>query len=367
VSVADTIRARIRREGPIPFDTFMELALYDADGGFFATGGAARRDFITSPEVGSLFGACVAHAIDEQWHALGSPDPFLVVEAGAGSGVLARDVLRAAPECRDALRYVLVERAAPLRAAQATRLPLEPPDEALGPFFHRETEDDPAPVPRAGPIVAALEDLPAQRFIGVIIANELLDNLPFGIAEWNGDRWEEVRVALQGDEFTEILVPSELAFDAGVPVGTRVPIARGIAAWLEECARVLRRGVVILVDYMMDEPREGWLRTYRANVRGNQPLIDPGAQDITADVWLPDLAQHAQHVGLHLDETRSQAEWLRAHDIDRLVDEGRTLWDEGAARGDLAALAGRSRIREADALLDPSGLGAHTVITLGRR
>ena len=71
---------------------FMEAALY-GEGGFFASGqgaGRAGRDFVTSPEVGSLFGACVARALDRMWHALGAPDPFLVVEAGAGNGRLAR-------------------------------------------------------------------------------------------------------------------------------------------------------------------------------------------------------------------------------------------------------------------------------------
>ncbi|MGQ0826162.1 MAG: SAM-dependent methyltransferase [Actinomycetota bacterium] len=366
MSAAESIRARIRREGPITFDTFMELALYDAEGGFFASGGRARRDFITSPEVGSLFGACVARAIDEHWRMLGAPDPYVVVEAGAGSGRLARDVLRGAPDCRHALRYLLVERSAPLRIEQAATLPLEPPDEALGPFFHRATEDDPVPVPAAGPIVAALEDLPAQPFTGVVLANELLDNLPFGIAQWDGRQWSEVRIALGGDDrFVELLVPADdLDLPADLAVDTRVPIARGIHSWLSECARVLRDGAVVLFDHTMTEPRPGWLRTYRGNARGAGPLAEPGTQDITSDVWLPDLVAHAARVGLHTSNVTTQADWLRAHGIEQLVDEGRQLWDEGAARGDLAALTGLSRVREAEALLDPTGLGAHRVVTL---
>ncbi len=88
----------IRREGAITFDRFMEAALY-GEGGFFASGRGARRDFVTSPEVGSLFGMCVARALDGYWRALGEPDPFLVIEAGAGNGRLARDVWRADPAC----------------------------------------------------------------------------------------------------------------------------------------------------------------------------------------------------------------------------------------------------------------------------
>ena len=80
---------------------------------------APGRDFVTSPEVGTLFGALVARALDASWHELGAPDPFVVIEAGAGRGRLAADVLRAAPACAPALRYVLVERSAALRDGAA--------------------------------------------------------------------------------------------------------------------------------------------------------------------------------------------------------------------------------------------------------
>jgi SAM-dependent MidA family methyltransferase len=370
VSAAEEIARRIRREGPIPFETFMELALYAPDGGFFAAGGGAGRagrDFITSPEVGSLFGTCVARAIDEQWENLDCPDPFLVVEAGAGRGQLARAVLRAEPDCAAALRYVLVERSATLRVQQHELLAIEPADEALGPFFDRSAEQERVPVPAVGPIAASLPDLPALPFEGVVIANELLDNLPFGIAAFDGERWQEVRVALDGDAFVEVLVPTDVQLHIDhVERGTRVPIPHGLTAWLEECARVLRRGTVILIDYVTDEPRDGWLRTYRAHGPGTGALDAPGTQDITADILAPQLERAAQRAGLRVVDRRSQADWLRALGIDELVEEGRRIWDEGAHRGDLAAIAGRSRVHEAAALTDPSGLGAHDVITLAR-
>ena len=141
---------RIRRQGPLPFDEWMEAALYDPDGGFFARAGGAGRsggDFLTSVEVGSLFGALVARAVDGWWDQLGRPDPFLVVDAGAGRGQLARDVLRAEPRCAGALRYVLVERSAGLRAAQAEHLPLEPAELVLGPAVPPEPDEEPVAVP----------------------------------------------------------------------------------------------------------------------------------------------------------------------------------------------------------------------------
>ena len=132
-SPAERLTQLIHREGPVPFDVFVEEALYGG-GGFFASGRGAGRDgdFITSPEVGPIFGALMAEALDRWWDELEQPDPYVVVEAGAGRGRLASDVLRATPRSLDALRYVLVERSASLRDAQRNLLHLEPPDEAFG-------------------------------------------------------------------------------------------------------------------------------------------------------------------------------------------------------------------------------------------
>ena len=104
MSVAARLRERIGRHGPVPFSEFMDIALYDPDGGFYATVGRAGRrgDFLTSPEVGPLFGAIVARALDTSWDAQGRPAPFVVVDAGAGPGTLARTVLAAAPFCTQA-------------------------------------------------------------------------------------------------------------------------------------------------------------------------------------------------------------------------------------------------------------------------
>src|SRR5947208_8595958 len=135
-ALVERIAERIRREGPIPFDRFVDAALYDEQGGFFTGGGGAGRagrDFVTSPEVGVLFGALIARSLDGAWSELSRPDPFVVVDAGAGSGRLASDVLRAEPQCARALRYVLVERLAALRAAQRGLLTLEPADREFGP------------------------------------------------------------------------------------------------------------------------------------------------------------------------------------------------------------------------------------------
>jgi SAM-dependent MidA family methyltransferase len=335
---------------------------------------------VTSPEVGPLFGAGVARAIDRAWQEQGTPDPFFVIEAGAGRGRLAREVLRAEPACAPALHYVLVERSEALRDDQREALELEPADEALGPYAH-QSDDVPVPVAGAGPVFVALDELPALELSGVVLANELLDNLPFGIGEWDGSRWQEVRVALEHDALTEMLVPAEdddaralgeITRGSTPAAGARLPIPRGIDDWFEACGRVLRRGVIVVIDYvddaqgLLERGAPGWLRTYRSHARGRGPLDAPGEQDLTADLVREQVARAARASGFTLAGDCSQADWLRDLGIEGLVEEGRRTWEERAHIGDLEALAGRSRATEAAALCDPAGLGAHRVLTFSR-
>jgi NADH dehydrogenase [ubiquinone] 1 alpha subcomplex assembly factor 7 len=372
------IAEAIRRKGSITFAEYQELALY-ADGGFFTRGGGAGRagrDFVTSPEVGSLFGALVARHVDDAWTRLGHPDPFFVVEAGAGRGRLASDVLRAEPECAPALRYVVVERSPALRAAQRDLLTLEPADEVFGPVVtSADPDESPRPVAGMGPLVTSLAELPAVTVVGVVIANELLDNLPARIVERSAGGWSEVRVALTDDgKLEEVVVPmepSDLAA-AEAPVGARLPVAEGVVAWLLAVARMLHRGEVLLVDYIVPTPelvargQDGWLRTYREHERGTSPLDAPGTQDITCDVPHEQLLLAARRAGFAIAADLTQAEWLAGLGIDELVEEGASVWRARAHLGDLEALAGRSRASEAAALTDPAGLGAHRVMLLER-
>jgi SAM-dependent MidA family methyltransferase len=319
-------RASPEAEQGIGFDEVMERALYHPEEGFYATGGAAGRrgDFLTSPEVGPLFGAVIARALDRWWEELGRPDPFTVVDAGAGPGTLARSVRAAEPACARSLRYVLVERSAPQRA-------LQPED------------------------LERREALPDEPFVGVILANELLDNLPTRLLERTEEGWAEVG--------SEGLAPVDFDGFVGVPVGARVPWQEQAAAWLRDALRLVERGRVVVIDYadttasMAHRPMDEWLRTYRQHERGGDPFTDLGSQDITVEVAIDQLAAVRPP-----DHDRSQADFLAAHGIDELVDEGRRIWHERAHLGDLEAIKARSRITEAEALTDPRGLGAFRVL-----
>lgn len=373
-TVARELSASVGRRGPLPFSSFMELALY-GPGGFYESGRGAgrRRDFLTSPEVGRLYGLVMARHLDEVWDRLGRPDPFLVVEAGAGPGTLARNILGATPACAGALRYLLVERSAGMRALHDEHLSLVGPDQVMGATGERGPDDDeddgPTHVPGQGPLVASMAHLPAEPFVGVVLANELLDNLAFDLLERTSDGWCEVRVGVDDrGRPAELLVPAEphVATWAGslVPdavVGGRIPRQSAAAAWVADARSLITRGSLIVVDYGVSTTAElariapgEWLRTYREHGRGAEPFIDPGTQDITADVALDQLPAATRH--------RSQADALTAWGLPEIVADARRTWAERAAIGDLQALMARSLVHEADALTDPDGLGAFRIL-----
>ena len=133
-------------------------------------------------------------------------------------------------------------------------------------------------------------------------------------------------------------------------------------SWLSKALSILDQGTVVVIDYMSTtetmaaRPWPEWLRTYRGHERGDDPWTAPGTQDITCEVALDQLSAVCPPT-----RVTNQATWLRAHGIDELVAEGAAAWRSGAAQGDLTALAGRSRTIEAEALLDPAGLGSFTV------
>jgi SAM-dependent MidA family methyltransferase len=258
---------------------------------------------------------------------------FTVVDAGAGPGTLARSVRAAAPTCNDALRYVAVE----ISPAQRER--------------HPEG-------------IESRADLPVDPVDGVVVANELLDNLPFRLVVFE-QGWREAFVDVGRDgRFVEVLSapfdPVPACLPATAPFGARAPLVDRAAALIGAARSLVRSGTVVAFDYgtpitamLVNRPWREWLRTYRDHGRGEHYLSAPGTQDITIDVPIDQLPAP--------DAVRSQAQFLQRWGIDELVDEGRRIWSEQAARPGLEAMRMRSRISEAEALLDPDGLGSFLV------
>ena len=342
-SAAESITAAITAAGgAISFEQYMGLALYGT-GGFYQDGGKAGRrgDFITSPEVGPLFAAVIARYLDNCWNEMGCPGSFDVVEVGAGPGTLARGIFDAQPQCLSAMKYVAVE--------------ISESQRALHPDF-----------------VESLEVLPDRTIQGVILANELLDNLPFKLFVYDGE-WMEAFVGLgDGGKFVEILrqvdvIPDFLPKTA--PLGSRAPIQTAASQWLMNMSQKLSRGRVLVFDYCSEStseiavtPWREWLRTYKDHERGVHYLIEPGSQDITTQVMIDQMMNAIPDLSV----TR-QSEWLETWGIEELVSEGSRFWEEHKSAPDIAAMKMRSRANEALQLTSEMGIGSFSVIEIARQ
>ncbi|MCB1824356.1 MAG: SAM-dependent methyltransferase [Candidatus Competibacteraceae bacterium] len=296
--------ARIHAEitasgGALSFARFMELALYAPGLGYYRAG--ARKfgpdgDFVTAPELSPLFSRCLARQCRQILEALGGG---MLLELGAGTGVMAADLLR---ELRalDALpeRYAILELSGELRQRQHQTLAERVPE-----LLDR---------------VVWLEALPDPDLRGVVLGNEVLDALPverFRVTgagprrlavNWNGTglNWVE------GDEDPEVtaaVAGIEQALGWRLPSGYASEYVPHLDAWLRAIAGTLAAGALLFVDY--GYPRRDYyhperaagtlLCHYRHRVH-DDPLILPGLQDITASVDFTAVADAALAAGLEV-------------------------------------------------------------------
>ncbi|MGZ6352579.1 MAG: class I SAM-dependent methyltransferase, partial [Ktedonobacterales bacterium] len=298
----ELIREEIRRDGPMTFARFMEVALYHPVLGYYAGGGMGREplgwegDYFTSGDVHPLWGWSIARQLEQMWELMGRPERFDVVEQGAGRGLLAREAWRyageRAPEWASALRYTLVDRApsdAPLRQAREQRLASEL--DALG---------------VATDAVRWLGELPAEgaALTGCVVSNELVDALPVHIVEARGGELREMYVGLDEEtgRLVELVGPPSSAEVAAYldayripwwtyPEGWRCEICLEAGDWVRGVASELKRGFVLTIDYgdtarklYTKERRRGTLAVYMRHQLGERPLANMGRQDITAHV-----------------------------------------------------------------------------------
>jgi SAM-dependent MidA family methyltransferase len=201
--------------------------------------------------------------------------------------------------------------------------------------------------------------MPDSPITGVILANELLDNLPFRLFVFDGS-WKEAFVsqAFSG-QFVEVLhtpdvVPSCLPQTA--PLGSRAPIQDPAASWVRNSLSKIAQGRLLLFDYCSMStsdialtPWREWLRTYRDQGRGTHYLSDPGSQDITTQVMLDQLPTGFT--------SSTQAEFLKQWGIDDLVSEGNAYWENMKHAPDVAAMKMRSRSTEELSITDVLSLG----------
>lgn len=317
--LADLIRTEAAdRGGLLPFDRFMELALYAPGLGYYVAG--ARKlgrlgDFVTAPELSPLFGRCVAKQCREVLAVSGGGD---ILEFGAGSGALAGEVLSAlaAEGCLPG-RYLILELSPDLRQRQQVLLAERAPD-----LLAR---------------VHWLDGLPAG-FKGCVLANEVLDAMPvhrFRIgadgrplelfARPVGDGWEEIGAEPVSPGLAEavcVLQNGGLALDPGY----ESEINLRLGPWIEALAGSLERGLVLLIDYgyprseyYLTDRRGGTLMCHYRHRAHTDPYLYPGLQDITAHVDFTAVAKEARMAGLQLAGYATQAHFLIGCGLDRLL------------------------------------------------
>lgn len=278
----ERIRAEIAGAGGwISFARYMELALHAPGLGYYSRGArqfGAEGDFVTAPELGSLFGRTLARQLKE----LEGP----ILELGAGSGALAETLLEKLDR-----EYFILETSGALRERQAKRL---------------------------GARVKFLERLP-ERFRGVVIANEVADALPVHALAWRADGINErgVTYELQWAErpATGDVLREARAIEVPVPYESELGLAaRG---WMSSLAASLEQGVIFIIDYGF--PRHeyyhpqrsmGTLMCHTRHRAHGDPFLRPGEQDITAHVDFSALAAAARGAGLDLLGYATQAQFL---------------------------------------------------------
>jgi SAM-dependent MidA family methyltransferase len=328
---AAEIKRRIQRRSRITFAEFMEAALFWPQGGYY-TGRStigASGDYYTSPSVHPAFGALLAVQLLQMWDLLGRPQPFTVVEMGAGNGLLARDILNYSsnlmPEFRRSLRYVCLD----LRAVAGLETASAPAQNAL------KVSRIAAAVPTAG--VGADSPtgrrglrygIPLSGVRGCILSNELLDAFPVHQVKVRRGRLQEVYVALQDGQLVETLgepsCPELLSRLESVGVelaeGQVAEINLGIDRWAEEVASALESGFVLTVDYgktatrlySAEERPDGTLTTYYRHTQTDDPFRHVGSQDITAQVDFTAVVKAGRAHGLGLLGYTRQCEFLRS-------------------------------------------------------
>jgi SAM-dependent MidA family methyltransferase len=297
----EIIRDTIIKKGPVSFKEFMQLALYHPSEGYYNTPSqkiGEQGDFYTSPAITSLFGESLARQLEEIWKTLGQ-QKFSIVEYGAGTGLLCRDIMNYLQKNEDMienLRYYIVEQSPEMRKISTTIIP---------------------------PQVIYINDISELEGItGCVISNELVDNFPVHQVIMEEELMEVFIDYKEG--FAEVLRPASPALneylqELGIhlPQGFRTEINLEAINWLSNVSASIYKGFVITIDYgdlsggLYHERRsQGTLLCYHKHQISHSPYINVGEQDITTHVNFSALMHWGEKSGLDCVGFTSQAKFL---------------------------------------------------------
>jgi SAM-dependent MidA family methyltransferase len=329
-SLCSRIRAELEIDGMMPFSRYMEMALYEPGLGYYSAGLhklGESGDFVTAPELGPMFAACLARQVNGIAEELGHYD---ILEIGAGTGQMASDLLSSLPENRLPGRYMVLERSADLRRVQRDRI-------------H-------ATVPMLADRVEWLDQPPGENWQGVLLANEVLDALAVERFRINDGGVNQLCVTLQDGQFSwsQRQAPADLeravtdamkSSQIDLQPGYRSEINPFLADWLGTVTRRMTRGLALFIDYgyprkeyYLAERSDGTLMCHYRHRAHDDVFFWPGLQDITAWVDFTALAESADINGLDVEGYTSQAMFLIGCGLDRVLTElGQAAPDGGLA------------------------------------
>ena len=315
VELLARIRSEVRTEGWISFARYMERALYEPGLGYYSGGSrkfGEEGDFITAPGLTPLFGQTLAQQVADIM-VLSAPH---VLEVGAGTGMLAADVLGELERLGQLpTHYDILELSGELRARQLATLQEQ--------------------VPHLADRVRWLDTLP-ETFDGVVLANEVLDVMPAHLVVAKGDGLYERGIALADDDslawadrpLAGRLAEAAAALDLPQPEAGEylTEISLAARAWIAEWARRLRQGALLLIDYgypaaefYLPSRSRGTLLCYYRHRAHDDPFRWPGLTDITCHVDFTAIAQAGLDAGLDLAGYTSQAMFLMNCGIAQLL------------------------------------------------
>jgi SAM-dependent MidA family methyltransferase len=338
--LAELLAERIRRFGPLTFADYMRECLYHPVHGYYSRAESKRfADYYTSVDVHPIFARLLARQFAEMWECLGRPQEFTLVEAGAGAGRFATQVLDfCEAKLRafyDALRYVAVERSA-LRRRQAT----------VAAKRHADS----------GHFTISAE-VPAHIAAGCLFSNELADALPVHRVVMDGGTLKEILVDFCDGHFADVVASlstcaiTEYFAAQGIVLCEGQQAEAGLEAcdWISEIGRRLGRCYVLTIDYghpaanLFDHHHMGGTLLAYQNHRANESFYaSPGEQDLTAHVNFTALETWGKRSGLETVGFTSQTAFLLAlgqgNEFADLYEEGQTEAKRTKARLQLKTL-----------------------------
>ena len=281
LSLSEIIREKIFKEGAIPFNDFMEMALYYPEFGYYtsATDKIGKEgDFYTSPYLTNVFGQVIAKQLEEMWQLTGKND-FTIVEYGAGMGSLCIDILdelKNNQQFYKKLKYCIIEKSEAMRLREYEAITKTSISEKV--FWHNSIEE-------------------ISPFTGCVIANEVVDNFSVHKVVMEENGLKEVFVDHKNG-FVEMLKPAQdilndyfTSLKVELPVGFCTEVNLQAIDWIQNISSSLKEEFVLTIDYGFPSSelyqlnrRLGTIVCYHKHTVNDRPYSNIGEQDITTHI-----------------------------------------------------------------------------------